>query len=471
MGLIDGDRVYPVNDLIIHHADTPTWDNESDQFLIDWYSNNGKARAYSNGAVNPNHNKPGSQELSYSQAHATIHPYTLDGNKYGWRWVWLIDDPWDNVTWGAANWPVNQRCINVEICGNYLDHEVDQKALMLIADMWRGHDQQLGGNTAVYGHSQVSQLGTQCPAQILNQLGDLIDMINNPEKWNAQLWPAPVAPTPPPVPAPAPQPAAPATPAANPYTRFPAPMNLIASKQPTMAYDLSKKTWAELGAAVVKQLNKGDPFVAVGKYQHPLGGVYYMTDYSFGKADTTGTPDHTFGVNTVDLSPAPEPTPPAAPTTTPDKPTVEPAAPATPTSDGGVTVPVKVIPPDPNKYQSSYNAYGAGLYTANEQMVIKDLAGEHPDQLLLKKQPVKIAGSFTKDNVVYYRTEGSVRNGYWYGIPEKNVNGQETLTEDESIFDDLFNSEVQHVGDEINAVRATFIKFFGSIAGIFAKKH
>jgi hypothetical protein len=245
--------------------------------------------------------------------------------------------------------------------------------------------------------------------------------------------------------------------AANPYVRFASPMNLVANKQPTNVYDTSRTTWDELNSAVVKRLNQNDPFVAVGKYTHPLGSVYFMTDYSFGQADTTGASAHPYGINTVDLSPAPTP----QPVSTPAETTV-----ATPATDGTVNVPVTVVPSDPNKkWQDTFVTYGNGDYIATQSAVVKDMLGINPDLQLIRGQTVKIAGEFIKDGITYYRTQHNVDTGKWYGIPVK-ANGYDTLTEDDNIFDEFIRQEQEVIAKEVAGAKDMAIKVVASIDGI-----
>lgn len=303
----DGNRIYPIVYGIIHHAVTPKYTNYTDRQIRDIFDNFGKKIYSDNGQKPVGHIHPDTGKLTHTQAHYALHPYTSDKNKYGYRMVKLLNDPNDNVVWGAGNWPVNQQAINIECCMDARNEVLPEKALMLIADTLRPLDKKAGGKLNVLGHSQVSQLGTQCPARLLGQMKTIIDMINNPDKWNKKLFPAP-KPAPKPTPKPTPAPA-------NPYKRFEKPLMLVTNKAPTNLYNITKKTWDDLATGVVKKLGKGEEFQAVGQYAHPLGGVYYMTSYSFGDADKTGKPTQPNGVNKVDLSPKPAAPTPPAPTT------------------------------------------------------------------------------------------------------------------------------------------------------------
>lgn len=210
-----------------------------------------------------------------------------------------------------------------------------------------------------------------------------------PTPTSAANVPAPVAPTPP---------------ANNRYTRFPSPLNLVTNKQPTRTWDISATSWA--GFHDDKDLDQGTPFVAVGKFQHPLGGVYFMNEEQFGQADTTGVPAIHDGINTVDLSPPPATPAPAAAAST-ETPT------STASSDSeAVNISVKV-----NTWQSSFKE-AVGTYKAVSDAKIKDLAGKLADQDLGHDQLVHIAGTVTKDGEEYYVTVKSHVAGNWYGIPK-----------------------------------------------------
>lgn len=199
----DGNRVYPVNKLIMHHAVSDDMVNWDDLAVQDWFSNIGKDRGYQGGAVYPYHEHPGRPgQVTYSMAHYCLHRYTKDGNKYGWRLTELIKDPFQQVAWHCGNWPANQTSIGIETAGNFSTQDLDDKALMLVADaLGRGWDQELveagyPSGVNVYGHKDW--FATACPGKIYDELDKLIDMINNPSKWENILWP--------PAPQPEPQP-------------------------------------------------------------------------------------------------------------------------------------------------------------------------------------------------------------------------------------------------------------------------
>ena len=189
----DLQRVYPVNYFFLHHSTGPDFVNAEDIEVQDWYSNTGKARAYSNGAVNSNHehpSRPGQQ--TYAQAQFTLREYTKDGNKYGYRLTDLIARPWGNVAWAVGNWDYNVKSCSVEVCGNFLSKVLPDKALMCLADFLREIDNELvaggiPGGINVWLHQEV--YATACPARIKEQRDTIVDMINNPAKWNSIVFP------------------------------------------------------------------------------------------------------------------------------------------------------------------------------------------------------------------------------------------------------------------------------------------
>ncbi|OGY24247.1 MAG: hypothetical protein A2Y57_04140 [Candidatus Woykebacteria bacterium RBG_13_40_7b] len=305
--MADGNRVYPVNLLVNHHSVGPEFVNVSPSQIRRWFSDVGRTRGYA-GVAHSGHFVEGYE--TFAQAQYAGH---IVNNKYGYELIELMDDPLNNVAWHAGNWPVNQRSIGIEHCGNYLDRFLPDKALMCIADTFRQHDKNIGGILNVTFHRMYS--ATQCPGRIAEQVAKVIDMINDPTKWNEILWP-----TPPPAPVPAPAPVS----VIKKYTRFPEPKIMVTNKAANL-WDFNHPGWS---FPVVKTFSPGEEFVAIGQAEHSNGGIYYMAAYSFGQADITGSPAATSGVNKVDLSekpqpvptpvPTPEPTPIEEPITTPE---------------------------------------------------------------------------------------------------------------------------------------------------------
>lgn len=211
---------------------------------------------------------------------------------------------------------------------------------------------------------------------------------------------------PPPAPTP-PAPEAPAKPANITYTKLETPLDLVANKQPTHWWNLDFKTYPEAKAAA--DIGQGTPFRAFGRAQRTDldKPAYFMTEEDFGQADTTGSPAHNNGVNTVDLSPAPAPTPPAPETPAPETPAKTPES-----APEGDKVPVTV-----NSWKDSFKqAYG--VYKSVKDVAVKDLDGKKPDTALGHDVIVKVAGTFEKSGETFYRTLKSMNEGAWYGIPK-----------------------------------------------------
>jgi hypothetical protein len=129
------------------------------------------------------------------------------------------------------------------------------------------------------------------------------------------------APTPEPTPAPTPEPAPAPTPAPNKpkmvYTKYENPILVKTINDKTSLWDFNYNTWGDISAHKVEDYAKGHEVKVVGDAQHPLGGVYLMTAFSFGEADKTGVPHKTWGFNAVDVKEV-EVLPPAEPTPTPE---------------------------------------------------------------------------------------------------------------------------------------------------------
>lgn len=186
--MVDGDRIYPVDYHFLHHSTGPEFYNAEPIEVQDWFSLIGKARGYQNGALNPRHEHPSRPgQLTYAQAQFALYRYDKDGNKYGYKFIDLIKEPYKNVAWAVGNWFYNQRSVSTEVCGNFLNQVLPDKALMLLADYMRPIDQELGGALKVWLHQEV--FATACPARIKEQRDKLVDMINRPDHWNAILWP------------------------------------------------------------------------------------------------------------------------------------------------------------------------------------------------------------------------------------------------------------------------------------------
>lgn len=185
----DGHRKYPVNTLVLHHAVSDFMVGWSDLKVRDWFDRVGKSRGYT-GVARSYHRHPNRNKETFAQAHYGAHIYTANKNKYGYRLTTLMKDVWNNVAWHSGNWAINQRSLGAENAGNYVNKKLTNKQLMLYADTLRDHDRKvLKGNLKILCHKQIT--ATACPGKICSQVPTLIDMFNNPAKWNAKLWPKP----------------------------------------------------------------------------------------------------------------------------------------------------------------------------------------------------------------------------------------------------------------------------------------
>ncbi len=176
----DGQRKYPVNKVVLHHAVSDHMVNWEDIDVQDWFDRIGAGRGYK-GVTRSYHQHPSRNKETFSQAHFCLHPYTKDNNPYGWRLTLLIKNPVDNVAWHAGNWEINQQSIGIETAGNFLAEELPEKACLLLADYFRSYDKSIGGALSFFFHSQFS--ATACPGRIKERIALIVDMVNNPSKY------------------------------------------------------------------------------------------------------------------------------------------------------------------------------------------------------------------------------------------------------------------------------------------------
>lgn len=189
----DGNRIGYYG-LVLHHSTGPEFPDADPQTIRQWFSDIGKARGYNNGAIFPDHYFPGTNVPTYSMAQVCGH--RVSNNKYGYEVLALMDDPINQVAWQCGDWDLNCRTVGIENCGNFLDQQLTQLELMCIADYFRPYDR---ADVLYWNHNEI--FATACPAEIAAQRDTLVDMVNNPDKWNAILFPAPApAPTPDPTP-------------------------------------------------------------------------------------------------------------------------------------------------------------------------------------------------------------------------------------------------------------------------------
>lgn len=296
-----------VDKLVVHHSVTPQWSEKSKAWIAQWFSDNGFARAYGSNPANwSGLINPYTGGRSYAQAQLAgqiVTDATPDATPAeraaGYRLVELVQDIWGQICWHAGNWPVNQSSIGIENLGDYRNYPLSEQAAVVIANFWRPRDRDLRGATAVYGHKEVSQLGTECPARIMEQRDHIVDLINSD-------------------PAPTPTPPAP-TPAVQRYEAV-SPVKKFRFIRDANLWNFNADSQAAMQS--VKVFRAGETIDIAGKAIYKTGRAYLMTAYSFGDAASDGSPTATNGVNEVDLeevvaAPVPTPTPDPTPTPTP----------------------------------------------------------------------------------------------------------------------------------------------------------
>lgn len=229
--------------------------------------------------------------------------------------------------------------------------------------------------------------------------------------------PAPAEPTP----APTPEPGK----ASGSEPDFPAqllatPLDLVTKKDPTNVWDLHFAHYPDAKADVLLPL--GTPFRAVAKYTHPLGSVYFLDQASYDSKTLQG-------INTVDLGPKPALTI-VDNSGAPEAAAAAPEAKIVQSADEN-SVPVKVLPGNPDAWKATFKTNSAGDYIANADTKVYDLADIAADpQQLVKNQRVKVAGTFTgPDKIEYYRTVKSTETGVWRGIPTVALSAESLLSD------------------------------------------
>lgn len=185
-----------VDYLVLHHAVTPTWEDKSRDYLINWFSDNGYARAYGSnpsnwsGLLKPNGQRSYAQAQFAGQRVTSATPDATDyEKKVGFRLVQLVQDVFGSICWHAGNWDINTRSIGIECLGDYRYMSLRENDCKVIADFWRSYDQSMGGKTSIVGHNEVSDSATSCPATILDSRNRIVELINAP---NSGWAPEPV---------------------------------------------------------------------------------------------------------------------------------------------------------------------------------------------------------------------------------------------------------------------------------------
>ena len=193
--MADANRL-TVDCFVLHHAVTPLWSEKSKAQLAQWFSDNGFARAYGSNPANwSGLTNPYTGARSYSQAHIAgqqVTSATPDATQSekdaGFRWVQLVNDIWGQITWHAGNWEMNRKSIGIECLGDYRNYTLRDWDARVLGAFWRTQDLKLKGATAIFGHREVSDSSTECPARIMEKRDLVVQYCNNP--------PAPPAPKP-----------------------------------------------------------------------------------------------------------------------------------------------------------------------------------------------------------------------------------------------------------------------------------
>lgn len=212
----------------------------------------------------------------------------------------------DDTAWTNGDWNSNCQSVTIEHEGNWQngfwnEDTINQSArLVALIRTWYP-------NAVPNRHRDI--VATACPCDLpVEEIWNRASQILNPPK-----------PTPPPTPPPVVPPVTP-TPALK--IEDITNKKMVTNKKCSL-WDLTFTTWAN--ARAVKELPKGTEIDISATAKHPLGGVYYLTEYSFSKGIMNG-------INAVDLSDIPPPEPPVVPPPIvlppePPKPPVEPPKP------------------------------------------------------------------------------------------------------------------------------------------------
>jgi hypothetical protein len=219
------------------------------------------------------------------------------------------------------------------------------------------------------------------------------------------------------------------------------PAKEIQLKTDTSKWNLNDTTWGSFKSNPVSNDTAGSHFTVSAIAHHKLGGSYYMPDPSQAAGyNVVDCEDYVAPVAVEASAPAitvvPAPTPPA------EAPPIV-AAPAVALPEDHIAV--TVLPKDPEAWKKSF-VPGLGVvdYKAQINVIVTDVEGLRPNQELIAGMTVKIAGTFEKDGVRYWRTVKSVENNVWYGIPVviNNVPTLEKLSE--SLIDEALDVLYAH---------------------------
>lgn len=173
----------------------------------------------------------------------------------------------ENVAWTSS--AGNATTIGVECTPHFTDGFY-KKAGWLHDQL----EQRFGKRLAIYVHFEW-QPGTACSPMDKNRIRHEAD------KWRAGAYDAPA-----PVPVPPPTPTAPVTPPTVTLQISDIQNKKVRLKKDTNLWDLSFTTWA--GAKSVKTLPAGTIVEVSALAKHPLGGQYYLSEYSYSRGVGNG---------------------------------------------------------------------------------------------------------------------------------------------------------------------------------------
>jgi hypothetical protein len=75
-----------------------------------------------------------------------------------------------------------------------------------------------------------------------------------------------------------------------------------------------------------------------------------------------------------------------------------------------------------NTWRETYTPFDAPIeYLFKRDTMVHDLATERRSKLKYRLDPVTIAGTFYKDEVLYGRPLGAIKQRFWFGVPMKNL--------------------------------------------------
>lgn len=208
------------------------------------------------------------------------------------------------------------------------------------------------------------------------------------------------------------------------------------SKQPgakKWSYGNATK-WTDLHSSGFYRYGTNVDVVAIVRV--PIGddemAAYYLDRSSFGEYSTTGKVAFTTGYNWSDLASGyfvPEPKQKIA-EVVPAHIEAEVPEVIEESEDALVETPVLA---EPNIWKTTYKSFPQPVrFIARRAILVHEFDTRRPDRMLMNNQEVVIAGVFNRNNLTYGRPSGSVKYGYWFGIPMSDL-----ISEDE-----LYNTRV-----------------------------